>query len=140
MNKSKILKKLEYLKERLVELEERFKKFETEKKEFERRTLKLALSKLVEEIIESGIKINNFLLEEKGKYASTYYETFIRLKENFKFDKNFIEKISKTTRLRNKTVHEYEMVDKEERLEKEIPNLILLYKEYITKIKMLLKL
>ncbi len=137
MSKELIKRKLEYLKENLIELKERKIRLEAEKNEFDKKTLKLASSKLIEEIIESAIKINNTFLLEKNKYANTYYESFIRLGEIYDIDKNLLLKLAKTTSYRNKVVHEYELFDKDEKLLNVIKEILEYYEKYVKEIKKL---
>ena len=59
-----IQEKLEYLNDNIKKLEFRYNKYKNETDELEKETLLLAISKLIEEIIESAIKINNTILKE----------------------------------------------------------------------------
>ncbi len=138
MSKELIKRKLEYLKENLIELKERKIRLETEKNEFDKKTLKLASSKLIEEIIEAAIKINNTFLLEKNKYANTYYESFIRLGEIYDIEKDLLLKLAKTTSYRNKVVHEYELFDKDEKLLNVIKEILEYYEKYVKEIKKLI--
>lgn len=123
-----IQEKLEYLNDNIKKLEFRYNKYKNETDELEKETLLLAISKLIEEIIESAIKINNTILKENKDYAASYYETFSRLTKHYGFNKKTFNELAKSTSLRNKITHEYKSI--ENKILLETPNLIKLYTQY----------
>jgi len=68
-NKILIEEKLAYLKSLLKKIEYRLEKYDIEKDENEKETLFAAMSKFSEEVVETAIKINNILLEEKKDFS-----------------------------------------------------------------------
>jgi uncharacterized protein YutE (UPF0331/DUF86 family) len=131
--------KLEYLKENIDELKLRFEDIKKEKGKYNKKTLELASTKLIEEIIETATKINNILLESKNKYSTTYYESFMRFGNEFGIDSNFIKNIVKTTSFRNKLVHTYEMTIKKIDFNEKVKNIIDLFSKYILEVKKILE-
>lgn len=110
MENAVINEKLIYLKDLLRKLKIRLDEYAKEKDEEKKETLFAAITKFSEEIIETAIKINNKLLEEKKDFASTYSQTFTKLKKYYKFKKSDIEILAKTTSIRNKATHEYDVL------------------------------
>lgn len=135
-----INEKLIYLKDLLNKLKIRLNEYKKETNIEKKETLFAATTKFSEEIIETAIKINNKLLEEKKDFASVYNQTFIKLKKHYKFKKSNLEELAKTTSLRNKATHEYEMLfeNQDESIIK-YNELLLLYPKYIEDIKEILK-
>ena len=139
MEKELILEKLSYLKENLDDLKDRYDRYVEVEDSFDKKTLKLALAKLTEEVIETAVTINTTILISQDKRTSTYFESFKKIGEVFNLDKGLFIQLAKTTSLRNKVVHEYEKVDDQARLENEIPHLIEKYDSYIRVIRELVK-
>jgi len=129
MDKRLIKGKIEYLDELLKKTKRKYDLYSKEKDEENLDTLYLAISKLFEEICEVAISINNLLLEDKGDIAETYALSFLKLKEHYKFDKKFIDSISKSSSFRNKMVHNYSSLEEELTIEK-VKEFILLYEKY----------
>lgn len=138
MEKELIKEKLIYLKEILFKLNLRLERYVVEDDEINKETLFIAITKLSEEIVEIAIKINNKLLEANKDYASTYYQTFEKLKKYYKIDLNLLKKLAITTSLRNKVTHEYENILIEQKINK-FKELSELYTEYIKLINKILK-
>ena len=138
MEKEIIKEKLIYLKEILKKLDRRIKKYDIEKDSEDKETLFIAITKLCEEVVEIGIKINNKLLESNNDYASTYYQTFEKLKKYYKIDNEILKRLAKTTSIRNKITHDYENIFQEQKIDK-FKEIFSLYKEYIKIINNILK-
>jgi uncharacterized protein YutE (UPF0331/DUF86 family) len=125
-----IKNKISYLKENIIKAEKRIKQYENTKDFYDKETLELAISKLIEEIVETAIKINNLILEKNKSYAGTYSSTFLKLKNFYELDSKLIIELAKTTSLRNKITHEYSQ-EKEKDLIEKYKKTIELYKKYI---------
>jgi len=138
MDKNIILNKIAYLKENLLKIEKRIEKYEKESNFEEKETLELAITKLIEELVETAIKINNILLEENNSYGGTYSSTFTKLGQFYSIDNNLLLKLAKTTSIRNKIAHEYEIENKINLIEK-YKNFIPLYEKYIQFILSIIK-
>jgi uncharacterized protein YutE (UPF0331/DUF86 family) len=109
MEKETIENKLIYIKILLEKINKNIEKYELIEKENENKEIFfVAISKYIEELIETSIKINNLILSEHGDFAQTYYISFIKL---LKYYKNLNEKeikyFAKLTSIRNKIAHEY---------------------------------
>jgi uncharacterized protein YutE (UPF0331/DUF86 family) len=137
MDTELLLHKLSYQKELLEKVDKRLKKYVIEKDIETKETLFAAMSKFCEEIVEVGIKVNNLILHENNDYADTFYETFSKLPKYLKFDTSFIEKIAKTTELRNRIAHEYGQLDEKITI-RSFENVVKLYTIYIKEIKKLI--
>ena len=133
-----IKEKLVYLREILNKLEIRFAKYNKETNQEDKETLFIAISKLCEKVIEIAININNKLLEANNDYASTYYQTFEKLKKYYKIDEKIIKKLAQSTSIRNKVAHEYENLLKEQKIEK-FKEISEIYNEYIKIINKIIK-
>lgn len=142
MNKNEeavlILEKITYLKEVLNKLKKRYDKYEIEVDIEEKETLFAAMCKYAEEVVEIAIKINNKFLELNKDFASSYYDTFIKLSKHYDLDIVLIEKLAKTTGLRNRIAHEYEFIDEKITLNS-INNILQIYPKYISIVNNLLK-
>ena len=66
-----------------------------------------ALERVVEQIVETSIKINKELLDSINIYPISYQESFLKLDHLGIFEKDFLEKLAKTARFRNELAHEY---------------------------------
>ncbi len=140
MEKELILKKLEYIKENLKFLENLNNDFKSrEIDNFEKLKTKSAISKTVEEIVETAIKVNNLLLNEKDKYSYTYKETFLDLLKFYNLDKKLFEKLSRTAKFRNEIVHNYSQIKTQKKVEENIEEILLLYSKYVLNILNLLR-
>lgn len=140
MEFSEIEGKIVYLKGMLKELEENYNDYNQKNIDLKlKRKTYLAISKLVEEIVESGIKINNLVLEKKKDYAPSYYESFSKLSKYYEIEEDFIKKIAKTSAFRNKIVHTYsEMEDLD--IISNVEPILYLYEKYIKLINKILKI
>ncbi len=136
MNSEIITEKLIYLKDLVKKLKLRIEEYEKEKDEERKETLFAAMTKFSEEIVETAIKINNKLLEEKKEFASTYTQTFTKLKKHYKFKKSNLETLAKTTSIRNKAAHEYNLLSQNEKeTVDKYKEFIIEYPKYIEDIK-----
>lgn len=130
MEKELIKEKLQYQKSLIQKLKIRLNKYKLEKDEEEKETLFAAMAKFSEEIVESAIKINNRLLEDNKDFASSYYETFSKLRKHYEIDEEIIDKLARTTGFRNRISHEYDKINPEITVIS-FENIINLYLEYI---------
>lgn len=127
-----IIRKYKYLTERLNKIKEYLSQYEKEDKN-KKEILYLALQRLVEETVESAIKINIYILKEKKIFPKTYQESFLKLEKIIEMDKKELEKLSQTARFRNILAHEYEDLSEENFIikAKEIVNI---YPRYLKQI------
>jgi uncharacterized protein YutE (UPF0331/DUF86 family) len=129
MGNEEIMSKLKYIDLLIKKTSKKYDYYLKEKDEENKDTLYLAISKLIEELIETATNINNLLLEEKGDFAESYYLSFVKLKRHYKINPEFLKKISLTSRFRNKVVHNYSSLEEEFVIEK-TKEIIRLYEEY----------
>jgi uncharacterized protein YutE (UPF0331/DUF86 family) len=115
-----INEKIIYIKSLLIKLDKLLNRHNKIEDEEEQEFSFAAMTKFVEEIIETSIKINNKLLEMNNDFAATYYQTFSKLTKYYPIDKENKEYFSNITSLRNKATHEYEnlLSNKEEGIKK----------------------
>ena len=133
MEKEQITSKLKYLNLIIRKISKKYELYKKEKDEENKDTIYLALSKLIEELIETSTNINNLLLEENGDFAESYYLSFIKLKDYYDIDSKFLKKIAMTSRLRNKVVHNYSSLEEELTIDK-IEDIVKIYIQYKDKI------
>lgn len=134
-----IIEKIVYLKEVLKKLKIRLEKYEVEQNLEEKETLFAAMSKYAEEVVEIAIRINNKFLELNSDFASSYYETFTSLRKYYDLDEITINKLAKTTGLRNKITHEYQKID-EEITVRSFKNVLMIYEDYIILVKSMVEI
>ena len=126
---SYLIKKFKELKEILNEFE--IKKF---KNEFEKQIYISALERQYEQVVETTIKLNIYILKENKAFPKTYKESFILLKEILKYNNHEIEEISKTAKFRNILAHEYQELKQEDILDN-IKLVIKTYPKYVKQLK-----
>jgi uncharacterized protein YutE (UPF0331/DUF86 family) len=94
-----------------------------------------ATERLLQELVEAAIDINTHIIVQTGNAApGDYYESFIKAGELGIFSVDLSEKLAPSAGLRNRLVHEYDLLD---------PSLILdavrmaekLYPEYVKEIQ-----
>ena len=135
-----INEKLLYLKTLMKKLYSLLEEYELENDLNRKDTLFAAMTKYSEEIIEVAIKINNKLLEKKSDYASTYYQTFLKVEKYYSFPKSNLKLLGQTTSLRNKAAHEYEFLfENKDNSIKKYKDLLKLYPNYIEDIKEIIR-
>ena len=125
--------KLTYITELIEECEIRLKKYEIEENLQEKFTLYLALSKLIEEIVESAIQINNIYLEEQAVLTMTYQESFEEMLKQIDINPDYLDEIISSARFRNKLVHNYSNLDEGKSILK-YKRVIEAYKKYVKSI------
>lgn len=140
MDKEIIIKRLEYMKEKLKDLKYDLDKYENEKNinERDKKTIQGAIERWAEEIVESAININTQMLKSKNKISDSYYNTFIDMKEFKIFEEELLEKLASTAGFRNRLAHDYMNID-EEIMIGSVKMILKLYKEYIINIAKYLK-
>lgn len=106
-----ICRKLEKMLQYYRELEELTNSL-TEHEYLNQLTIRRAVERVIQLIIECAIDINNMILKRLNKGpASDYFNSFIDLAENDIIETSFALEIAPSTGLRNILVHEYEKVD-----------------------------
>lgn len=71
-----------------------------------------ATERLLQELIEAAIDINSHLIVQSNKTApDDYYESFIKVGELGIISSNLAEKLAPSAGLRNRLVHEYDLLD-----------------------------
>lgn len=130
MDKELIIKRLEYIKEKLKDLKYDLNKYEETKILRDKKSFKGAIERWSEEIVESAVNINNEILSIKNKVSSSYYNSFIDLEEFNIFEKKFLEKIASTAGFRNRLAHDYMNIN-EDIVISSSKFLLKLYKDYI---------
>ena len=71
-----------------------------------------ATERLLQELIEAAIDINSHLIVQSGKTTpDDYYESFIKVGELGIISSYLAEKLAPSAGLRNRLVHEYDLLD-----------------------------
>jgi uncharacterized protein YutE (UPF0331/DUF86 family) len=71
-----------------------------------------ATERLLQELIEAAIDINTHIIVQTGKIApDDYYESFIKAGEFKIISLHLAEKLAPSAGLRNRLVHEYDLLD-----------------------------
>jgi len=71
-----------------------------------------ATERLLQELIEAAIDINTHLIVQAGKRVpDDYFESFIKAGEYNIISKDLAEKLAPSSGLRNRLVHEYDLLD-----------------------------
>jgi uncharacterized protein YutE (UPF0331/DUF86 family) len=71
-----------------------------------------ATERLLQELIEAAIDINSHLIVQSSKTTpDDYYESFIKVGELGIISPNLAEKLAPSAGLRNRLVHEYDLLD-----------------------------
>ena len=71
-----------------------------------------ATERLLQELIEAAIDINSHMIVQSSKTApDDYYESFIKVGELGIISSNLAEKLAPSAGLRNRLVHEYDLLD-----------------------------
>lgn len=125
-----IIKRLEYIKEKLKDIKYDLGKYDKVKDERDTKTIQGALERWSEEVVESAVNINNELLLSINKISDSYYNSFMDLKKLNFFDDKLIDKLSNTAGFRNRLAHDYMYLDTKITIES-IRNILKLYTKYI---------
>jgi uncharacterized protein YutE (UPF0331/DUF86 family) len=131
-----IKKRVEYIEMKLEKLKnscDKLKSEVTNNNSDETYIILRAIERDSEEIVECSVRINQDILEKKGKLASTYRESFLLLKELKIFENEFLEELGKTVIFRNKLAHEY-MGMEDNLVIKNSQKILDLYPKYLLKI------
>ncbi len=71
-----------------------------------------ATERLLQELIEAAIDINTHILVQKGGEApDDYYHSFIRMGAVAVLSRDLAERLAPSAGLRNRLVHDYDMID-----------------------------
>ncbi|MCL5966457.1 MAG: DUF86 domain-containing protein [Deltaproteobacteria bacterium] len=71
-----------------------------------------ATERLLQEIIEAAIDINTHIIVQSGRAVpDDYYESFLRAGELNVISKDLAEKLAPSAGLRNRLVHEYDLLE-----------------------------
>ncbi len=71
-----------------------------------------ATERLLQELIEAAIDINTYILVRKGGEApDDYYHSFIRMGDIAVLSRDLSERLAPSAGLRNRLVHEYDLID-----------------------------
>jgi len=71
-----------------------------------------ATERLLQELIEAAIDINTHIIVQSGNPApDDYYESFIKLGELKVLGSNLAERLAPSAGLRNRLVHEYDVIE-----------------------------
>lgn len=71
-----------------------------------------ATERLLQELVEAAIDINTHIVVQAGKTApDDYYESFIKAGELNVIPVNLAEKLAPSAGLRNRLVHEYDLIE-----------------------------
>ncbi len=71
-----------------------------------------ATERMLQELIEAAIDINTYIIVQTGGGApDDYYESFIKTGEHGILSPQLAEKLAPSTGLRNRLVHEYDVLD-----------------------------
>jgi len=133
MDKTSIKRKYNYLIERFEKLKEYLKDYDNEKDKKDKEKNYLALQRITEEVVETAIKINIFILKEKNIFPKTYKESFLKLKTDFNLDEKILVKLSNTAKFRNLLAHEYINLNEKEFIKKS-KEILKVYPIYLKKI------
>lgn len=110
LEKEIIRKKLTVIVENLKALEpiENMTKEEYIKDLYKRK----ATERLLQELIEAAIDINTYIIVHTGDTVpDDYYESFIKVRELKIISKELAEKLAPSAGLRNRLVHEYDLLE-----------------------------
>lgn len=66
-----------------------------------------AVERLLQLIVEVACDTNNFILSKKNIIAESYHDSFLKMDEAGIIEKDVALKLSRTTGLRNRIIHEY---------------------------------
>lgn len=132
MNKDDIKKRIEYIEERRKTLKKAIGEYE-KLNGFEKYKCLKTIERDSEEIIESAVRINQDILEEKETIAETYRESFEKVSDILKIDENTKEKLANSTGFRNRLAHDY-MYLNEKATMKSAKIILTLYPVYLLKI------
>ena len=117
MDKISVNRKYSYIIGRFEKLKEFIQSYDEEKDEKKKEVYYLALQRLAEEVVETAIKINIFILKEKRIFPKTYQESFLKLKFYCDFSEKDLDLLSQTVKFRNIIAHEYIDLDEKEFIE-----------------------
>jgi uncharacterized protein YutE (UPF0331/DUF86 family) len=71
-----------------------------------------ATERLLQELIEASVDINIHIIAQTGKMVpDTYYESFMKIAELGIISSALAEKLAPSTGLRNRLVHEYDVIE-----------------------------
>lgn len=137
MDKLTAIRKYTYILDKFERVKKYFEDYEKEKDLDRKEMVFSALQRVVEEVLESCIKLNIYILKEKGNFPKSYKESFTLLKTELDFDENKIDLLSSFAKFRNILAHEYQDITPEMTISK-IKQIIEFLPEYLKKLKEIL--
>lgn len=134
MDEEIIIKRLDYMREKLKDLDQDLNNYESfSSKKNLLKTIRGAIERWCEEIVESAVTINNELLSSINKVPDSYYKSFIELESLNIFNEKDLEKLASTAGYRNRLAHDYMNIDPEISINS-AKNILNIYKKYIKEI------
>ena len=91
-----------------------------------------AIERVIEQVVETTIKINSEILKDQRIIPKSYKDTFLEMK-TFDIDKKLLQEMANTAKFRNELAHEYLDMSKYYAI-KNIKNIIKIYPKYLKKI------
>ena len=137
MEKLTIIRKYTYIIEKFEKVKKYYENYQKEKDVDTKDMIYSALQRVVEEVLESSIKLNIYILKEKGKFPKSYKESFELLKNELNFDEEKINTLASFAKFRNILAHEYHDITPEMTISK-IKEIIEILPEYLKKLKEIL--
>ena len=132
-----MIRKYAYIIEKFEKVKKYYENYQTEKDADTKDMIYSALQRVVEEVLESSIKLNIYILKEKEKFPKSYKESFELLKNELNFDEGKINTLSSFAKFRNILAHEYQDMTPEITISK-IKEIIDILPEYLKKLKEIL--
>lgn len=137
MDKRTAIRKYTYILDKFEKVKKYYDKYNQEEDLETKDIIFSALQRVVEEVLESCIKLNIYVLKEKNIFPKSYKESFELLKAELNFDEEKINTISSFAKFRNILAHEYQEITPEMTLSK-IKQIIDLLPEYLRELKQIL--
>lgn len=137
MDKRTAIRKYTYILDKFEKVKKYYDKYNQEEDLETKDIIYSALQRVVEEVLESCIKLNIYVLKEKNIFPKSYKESFELLKAELNFDEEKINTISSFAKFRNILAHEYQEITPEMTLSK-IKQIIDLLPEYLRELKQIL--
>lgn len=137
MDKTTAIRKYTYILDKFEKVKKYYDKYNQEEDLETKDIIYSALQRVVEEVLESCIKLNIYVLKEKNIFPKSYKESFELLKTELNFDEEKINTISSFAKFRNILAHEYQDITPEMTLSK-IKQIIDVLPEYLRELKQIL--
>ena len=124
-----IQEKINFVQEKLIQAKNYLKDYENSKNKKDL----LALERIIEQIVETSIKINKLILKTFNIQPLSYKESFLKLEKLNIFETDFLELLANTALFRNELAHDYMSTSNFYSLEN-IKKIISNYPKYLVKI------